>query len=85
MGMDISDFVDLNRMSTNITHPSGSMSQDGTTRHRASRISNTTDYNMARFRHVEDVCSLADSDSASSRAASPCDTRKRTGTGEGEV
>jgi hypothetical protein len=26
-GMDISDFVNLNRMSTNITHPSGSLSQ----------------------------------------------------------
>jgi len=85
-GMDISDFVDLNRMSTNITHPSGSVSQDGTTRRKVSRISNTTDYNMARFRHVEDVCSLADSESrVSSRAASPCDTRHRSGTGEGEV
>jgi hypothetical protein len=84
--VDISDFVDLNRMSTNITHPSGSMSQDGTTRRKTSRLSGTTDWNMARFRHVEDVCSLADSDSpVSSRAASPCDTRKRTGTGEGEV
>ena len=86
VGMDISDFVDLNRMSTNITHPSGSISQEGATKRKASRISNTTDYNIARFRHVEDVCSLADSDSrASSRAASPCDTRKRAGTGEGEV
>jgi hypothetical protein len=85
-GMDISDFVNLNRMSTNITHPSGSLSQDGTTRRKVSRISNTTDYNMARFRHVEDVCSLADSESrVSSRAASPCDTRTRAGTGEGEV
>lgn len=84
--IDISDFVNLNRVSTNLTHPSGSPSQDGASRRKTSRISNMTDYNMARFRHVEDVSSLAESDSAvSSRAASPCDTRKRTGTGEGEV
>jgi hypothetical protein len=84
--LDISDFVDLNRASTNHTHPSGSMSQDGSSKRKASRISNMADYNMARFRHVEDVSSLAESDSAvSSRAASPCNTRKRTGTGEGEV
>ena len=84
--IDISDFVNLNRVSTNHTHPSGSMSQDGSSKRKASRISNMADYNMARFRHVEDVSSLAESDSAvSSRAASPCNTRKRTGTGEGEV
>jgi hypothetical protein len=86
-GMDISDFVDLNRMSTNITHPSESISREGAaTRRQASRISNMADYNMARFRHVEDVASLADSEScASSRGTSPCNTRTRTGTGEGEV
>ena len=84
--IDISDFVNLNRVSTNITHPSGSPSQDGASRRKTSRISNMADYNMARFRHVEDVSSLAESDSAiSSRAPSPCDTRKRTKTGEGEV
>jgi hypothetical protein len=84
--IDISDFVNLNRVSTNITHPSGSPSQDGSSKRKASRISNMADYNMARFRHVEDVSSLAETDSGvSSRAASPCDTRKRTGTGEGDV
>jgi hypothetical protein len=84
--LDISDFVNLNRASTNHTHPSGSPSQDGSSKRKASRISNVADYNMARFRHVEDVSSLAESVSVgSSRAASPCDTRKRTGTGEGEV
>jgi hypothetical protein len=85
-GIDISDFVDLNRMSTNITHPSGSVSQQSATRRKTSRISNMADYNMARFQHVEDVCSLADSESrVSSRATSPCNTRTRAGTGEGEV
>lgn len=87
--IDISDFVDLNRMSTNITHPSGSPDQEGATRRKTSRISNAAEYNIARFRHVEDVCSLAESESrVSSRAASPCDTRDtraRSGTGEGEV
>lgn len=81
--IDVSDFVDLNRMSTNITHPSASPTHDGATRRKTSRISHNSDYNMARFRHVEDVSSLGDSDSReSSRAASPCDTRKRTGEGE---
>lgn len=83
--MNVADFVDLNRMSTNITHPSTSPTQEGATRRKSHRISHNSDYNMARFQHVEDVSSLGDSDSrVSSRAASPCDTRTR-GTGEGEV
>ncbi|KAM0721593.1 hypothetical protein Q7P37_002518 [Cladosporium fusiforme] len=85
--MNIADFVDLNRMSTNITYPSrGSDCQESATRRKTSRISNTTDWNFARFQHVEDVSSLGDDESrASSRAASPCDTRMRAKTGEGEV
>lgn len=84
--INIADFVDLNRMSTNITHPSEPSSQDGPTRRKTSRMSNMADYNLARFQHVEDVSSLGDSESGeSSRAASPMDTRKRIGTGEGEV
>lgn len=84
--MNVADFVDLNRMSTNVTYPSrDSGSQDNPTRRKTSRLSNsnTIDWNLARFQHVEDVSSLGDDESrASSRAASPCDTRKRGREGE---
>jgi len=72
--MNVADFVDLSRVKTDLTDPSRG-SNDA--HRRRSRISSQTEYNIARFQHLEDISTL---DEGSSRASSP--SRQRSGEGE---
>lgn len=74
--MNVTDFVDLSRVRTDVTDPSRE-SGDMRSRRR-SRISSQTEYNIARFQHVEDISTLNE---GSSRGTSPTEERS----GEGEV
>ena len=62
--MNITEFVDLNRVNTDITHPSRA-SHSSVSRRKHSRInSSDIDYTVARFEHVEDISELVEGSSA---------------------
>lgn len=76
--MNISDFVDLDRVSTDVTHPSRSHRHSDSlpSRRKSSRVPGMDlDYSLARFQHIEDVSTLREGSSRSSL----------TNGGEGEV
>ncbi|KAK5674275.1 hypothetical protein LTS10_013013 [Elasticomyces elasticus] len=76
--MNISEFVDLSRVGTDLTHPS--QPSDSTSRRRRSRInSSELDYNLARFEHVEDISELIEESSISSSRPPSCHFRAANG------
>ncbi|KAK5703352.1 hypothetical protein LTR17_022179 [Elasticomyces elasticus] len=78
--MNISEFVDLSRVGTDLTHPS--QPSDATSRRRRSRInSSELDWNLSRFEHVEDISELIEESSISSSRPPSCHFRA----GNGEV
>ncbi|KXT09958.1 hypothetical protein AC579_10269 [Pseudocercospora musae] len=72
--MNIQDFVDLHRISTDITHPpqSRTCSDSMASRRRSARHpSANLELDLARFEHIEDVSSLGEVSSRSSRSPVP--------------
>ncbi|KAF7196021.1 hypothetical protein HII31_02647 [Pseudocercospora fuligena] len=72
--MNIQDFVDLHRISTDITHPSQShrYSDSMASRRRSARHpSGNLELDLARFEHIEDVSTLGEASSRSSRSPDP--------------
>lgn len=74
--MNISDFVDLSRVQTDVTHPSQA-SDTVVSRRKSSRISGMDlQYDMARFQHIEDISTLPEGSSTNtSRPPSRCRDR----------
>ncbi|KAF2159033.1 hypothetical protein M409DRAFT_30451 [Zasmidium cellare ATCC 36951] len=67
--MNIQDFVDLDRVSTDVTHPSRSHRHSDSlpSRRKSSRVAGMDlDYTLARFQHVEDVSTLREGSSRDS-------------------
>jgi hypothetical protein len=70
--MDISDFVDLGKVNTDVGHPfrpyKASNSTPTTTKRKIRCIDSQADYDMAQFQYVEVISTLQDSrDTSSSR------------------
>lgn len=64
--MDINEFVDHRKVHTNVTHPSRP-SDSAPSRRKSTRTRDMDfEYDFARFEHVEDVTSLAESGASSS-------------------
>ena len=56
--MNISEFVDLKRVRTDVSHPSGH-SDSLPSRRKSSRLNGmSADYDLARFQHIEDISTL---------------------------
>jgi hypothetical protein len=69
--MDIREFVDLNRVATDVSHPSRP-SESMPSRRKTSRIGGGDfEYDFARFQHVEDITALEEVDSSSSSLKAP--------------
>jgi hypothetical protein len=71
-GMNVSDFVDLSKVQTNVTHPSRQTSDSCISpRRRSSRI-DSRDLDLARFRHADGICTLEeDSSDDASQSSRP--------------
>ncbi|KAK3115196.1 hypothetical protein LTR53_005700 [Teratosphaeriaceae sp. CCFEE 6253] len=76
--MNVSEFVDLSRVKTDVTHPSR-ISNSSMSRRRHSRInSSEIDYTIARFEHTDDISDLVEDSLASgSRPPSQRDHARR--------
>lgn len=64
--MNVQDFVDLDRVSTDVTHPSRSHRHSDSlpSRRKSSRATGMDlEYNLARFQHIEDVSTLQEGSS----------------------
>ena len=68
--MDVREFVNLDRVATDISHPSrGSGSMPS--RRKSARQGNDLDLDLARFEHVEDVTALNEVSSSASSLKMP--------------
>ena len=67
--MNISEFVDLNRVHTDVTHPSRPSDSMASRRKSTRPAGIDFEYDFARFQHIEDVTTLGENSSSTSSSA----------------